>query len=324
VRSLTAVLVLAAGSVGFLPLAHAEDAKVVPTLESWYQPDPTCAQATGCLTGTPLPVIPPAELPVPLPTNPYPAGTLHVGWASSAETARSYLAFPVGGRGTITAATLDVPLDTSPQDGDAQSSTAKVQVCLATGDLVKTEGSISAVPAVDCAQHATLTYSATPAPHLSADLKPLLAGLATTSGVALLPDATAVSDTDAWRVVFSAHDRADDAKTPPATMTITTEGSTDVITPVDTPSAPPVDSGTGVTVPDVGTGFAPGPAVPGVDQQPVVPNPQAPLQTAARTVRVGYQYPAVWLLPLLVLVLVPMTVRALTKDLDPTLAAEPA
>jgi hypothetical protein len=37
--------------------------------------------------------------------------------------------------------------------------------------------------------------------------------------------------------------------------------------------------------------------------------------SAARFVTVGYQYPEVWLLPIVLIVLVPFTLRALTKDL---------
>ena len=36
-----------------------------------------------------------------------------------------------------------------------------------------------------------------------------------------------------------------------------------------------------------------------------------------RTITVGYAYPAVWLLPLVFLVLVPVAARALTRDLTP-------
>ena len=38
----------------------------------------------------------------------------------------------------------------------------------------------------------------------------------------------------------------------------------------------------------------------------------------AQTITVGYAYPAVWLLPLVFLVLVPVATKALTRDLDVT------
>lgn len=323
-RLLTVSLVTVGTSLVLVPVAQAEDLKVTPTLESWYQPDPTCAQATGCLTGTPLPLTPPIDIP----TSPYPAGTMHVGYASSAETARTYLTFPFTNvTGAITGAVLDVPLDVDPANGSAVPETAKLQACLATGDLIPTQGSLSAPPSVDCSQHAVVKYVATPTPHLTADLKPLLLGLPTTSGIALLPDAEALAETptDAWRVVFSSHDRADAAKTPPAvlSLTMTSEAvSTPVVEEVPVVSSP--ELGGVVTTPDLGSGFV---AAPPVDAGVVAPSVDAPTVTpqagqpqvvpqAAETVTFGYQYPVVWLLPLALLVLAPMAARALTKDLE--------
>lgn len=321
-RLLTAVLVAGSASVGFVPLAPAASAAELslnPAVEGWYQPNPTCAQASGCLTTGSLPVPPPVEIPL----SPYPAGTLHVGYASQAETARSYLAFSFDGlSGTLTGAKLDVPLDVDPANGDAQSATAKIQVCLATGEITPVSGSIAAPPTVACEKFASMSYSATPAPHLTADLQPLLLGLPTTSGLVLLPDASKTDEASAFRAVFSSHDRADEAKTPPATLTLTVTDKEVISTPeapaVELPEAPPaIDSGF-APAPPLDSGFVPAPVaeVP-VPAAPVLPQAPQQLLPTAQTVTVGYAYPVVWLLPLVLLLVVPLAARALTKDLGP-------
>lgn len=331
-RLLTAALVAAGSAVLLVPVSSAaEGSTLTPSVEAWYQPDPTCGQATGCLTSPQLPVTPPVSPPVAVPLSPYPAGTLHVAWAGQAETARAYLAFSFADvAGPLTSAALDVPLDTAAADGDQQSATAKVQACLATGDITHVEGSIAPPPTVDCTLHVALAYVATPSPHLHGDLAPLLVGLPTTTGLALLPDAAAekAATADAWHVTFSAHDRTDSAKTAPARLTVTTADAPAADVPaVDAPAvsspelggtapAPAVDSGTSLAaLPPAGTTALP-PAV----QAPAVAAPAVPSAVVpqAATVTYGYQYPAVWLVPLALLVLVPAAARALTKDLAAT------
>jgi hypothetical protein len=245
---------------------------------------------------------------------------MHIGYAASTETARSYLVFGLESlTGTLTGAQLDVPLDVAPADGDLQSSTAQVQVCLATGAISVAEGSINVPPGVDCASHVPMTYVATPAPHLHADLAPLLLDLPATTGIALLPDPTKAGQTDAWHVVFSAHDRADAAKTPPATLSVTLSDEPVDATPeqpaVDLPDpvVPPVDSGVAPSPPLAAVGELPRPTGVGTPQVSV---PQTPV-SSPRTITVGYAYPGVWLLPLALLVVVPLATRALTQDLSP-------
>lgn len=322
VRLVTGVLVAGSVALGFVPLASAETSSttLTPSTEAWYQPNPTCAQASGCITPGALPVAPPVDVPL----SPYPAGTLHVAWAGGQETARSYLALPVDSvTGTLTAASLDIPLDTAAADGSEMPETAKLQACLFTTDVTPVEGSIAPPPTASCDQSAPVTYVATPSPHLHADLAPLTQGLLTTTGIVLLPDATKNAQTDAWRVVFSAHTRTDAAKTAPATVSLTLEqeASGDDGT-VDVPTEPAIPQ---AVAPPIGTGFAAPPPV----QLPtdtgtapsVVPPATVLTQPVAqpRTITVGYAYPTVWLLPLAFLVLVPATARALTKDLAPAL-----
>lgn len=326
VRSLTAVLVAGSAGLGFMPLAHADSTtNLSPSAAAWYQPNPTCASPAGCVTTGSLPVAPPVDVPL----SPYPAGTMHVAYAGASaqgqaqgqETARSYLAYPYSSvDGTVTAATLDVPLDTNPQDGSQQPETSHVQVCLVSAPITSTEGSTSPPPLASCDSHAPMTYVATPQPHLHADLAPLLSGLLTTSGIALLPDATAVSQADAWHVVFSAKDNPPVMK---LSLTPTTNGG-DGLPPVDLPTEAPAVTGpvTQPVIPDSSTPVIPGTAAPTVPD-PVSPQilPQRPPVAAARTVTVGYAYPVVWLLPLAFLVLVPLAARALTQDLTPTAPA---
>jgi hypothetical protein len=322
VRVLTAAFVAGSAAIGFVPVASADSTTtLVPSSAAWYQPNPTCAQASGCVTTGALPVPPPVDIPL----SPYPAGSMHVGYDAGQETARSYLAFPYSGvDGTVTAATLDVPLDLTAADGSTQPETSKVQACLVSAAITPTEGSIAQPPQVSCDQHALLSYVETPTPHLHADLAPLLTGLLTTSGIALLPDNTKVTQTDAWRVVFSSAGRADAAKTDPPVMklAITPTDSSFTDEPVAVPSQAPVDTGTVTTpvIPDTNP-VVPDTSTPGMD--PVVQPPaqsQGQPVSQARTITVGYAYPAVWLLPLVFLVLVPMAARALTRDLSPPLA----
>jgi hypothetical protein len=322
VRLVTAAFVLGTAALGFVPLpASASDAPLTARTEGWYQPDPSCKQATGCLLAN----VPPAVSGMVV-TNPYPAGTLHVGWAGGQETARSVLAFPVDGvAGTLIAAVLDVPLDVSATDGSAQPETAKVQVCLVTGDIVAAQGSVATPPSTSCTEHALLTYVATPAPHLTGSLAALLPGLPTTSGIALLPDASA-AQTDAWHVTFSAHDRTP-ATTGPARLTVTTSTGQVVDEPLLPPvAAPPAAAVTGgLAAAPTGVGSGPALAAPPAVTAPVVMAPVSPELAApvtgaasvpvARTVTIGYAYPVVWLLPLGLLMVVPMVARALTRDL---------
>lgn len=315
-RLVTAALVLGSGTLGFLPLAHASTVTTLtPSQEAWYQPNPTCAQASGCVTPATAPAAPPAAVPL----SPYPAGSLHVGFVGGQETARTYLALPVGTlTGTLAAATLDVPLDITQADGSQAPETAKLQACLFTEAITPADGSIAAPPKVSCYASAPVTYVAMPTPHLHADLAPLAKGLLSSAGIALVPDATKVAQTDAWRVVFSAHSRVDAAKTQPATVTLTLE---DRPTELEPGFTLPDDTGLGPIAPPVGTGFAPAPAVeaPAVEPPAVVPPVAVDTTPVAQPtiITLGYAYPAVWLLPLVFLVLVPLTARALTKDLAP-------
>lgn len=336
-RVVVAVLGAAAGvAVAVAPLASAATTTILtPTAEAWFRPDPACTSQLACAGGA-LPLGSPTQ------TAPavYPAGTLHVGFTAGQEMARSYLAFPLDrlAGAAITSATLTVPLDTATADGSNSPQTSKVQVCLASAPVRPAEGSTDAPPPVDCAASAPAAYVATPSPHLQADLAPLLGGLGQASGLALLPDATKAARTDAWRVVFSAHTRTDVGATPAATLTVAVaaadgQQTTSSATGVTPPATGGVTGGSGTSVASTGTGIsgaaagtgpAPG-AVPssasGSTTSPAA-TPSTPARASGsrplatrRFVTVGYAYPAVWALPLVFLVLLPLVARALTRDL---------
>lgn len=324
-RSVTAALVLGSSSLAFLPLASAAptwptDASstttVVPAAEAWYQPDPSCdlGLPTGCLGG----LTPPDGVPAPtdLPGSPYPEGTLHVSVEGGAETARTYLSYALPAvEAQLVGASLDVPLDTAAGSGSVTPEASRVVVCAFDGALRPAEGSVAAPPAASCAASVVLRYAATPAPRLTADLAPLLEQLAVGHGLALLPDATAPQPT-AWHVAFSAHTRTD-ALTAPASLRLT-------LRPLGEQGTAP---GFVALPPQAVVGLAPGLAAePTAALGSAVPPPALPAagpaartgaQPELRVVRVGYAYPAVWLLPLVFLIGVPLVARCLTRDLTP-------
>jgi len=303
-RLAAAAAIAGAAVVGFTPVAEAETTvTVAPTAEAWYQPNPTCSTPAGCLgVGT----VPPA--------SPYPAGTLHIGLAAGAETARSYVALPlVAITGDITAAALTVPLDTSPADGALSPESAKVQVCLTSVPLAPVRGSFDPPPSTDCSAVVPATYVATPAPHLEADLGPLVDRLQSATGVVLLPDASASTPTDSWHVVFSAHDATDAAITP-ASVTLKFEDRSTAEAPSPVARPPSPSGGVGPVQPPLNTGFAGAPST-SAGAATAAP-PVGAVRSAPRLTRAAaYAYPGVWLLPLVLLVLVPMMVKTLTADL---------
>ena len=288
VRLVAAAFVVGSAAIGFVPLAQADTTTTsVPTTEGWYQPNPSCTSPVGCLTPGALPAQPPAK-------SPYPARSLHVGYTAGQETARTYLALPPVMQG-LTSGRLTVPLDTAAADGDSSSATAKLQVCLTSVPVKPVDGSFDAVPKTDCTASAAMTYVATPQPHLEADLASLLDRIASATGLALVPDASLAKTADSWRIVFSAHDRTDAAKTAPASIALTaaeasTQGSGEPV------AALPGSGTPGLTqqIPQVSSGFAPAPPV----DTPVVTGPapsvvvpraaaQAPLPADPRLIKLG-------------------------------------
>jgi hypothetical protein len=331
-RLVTGALVTATATVMLVPVASADETQVTltPSFESWYQPNPTCAQVTGCVTPDGV------TSAVGVPTSPYPAGTLHVGVDAGTETARAYLRFLLAqDAGTLSSAHVEIPLDVASENGNAQPETAHVLVCLTKSAITKSEGSLNEPPRTDCSAGAALTYAATPAPHLTGDLRPLLAGLATGAALALIPDAANTQPTDTWHIVFSAHDRPPKATVPadrpasgPAILRVTIRGlDQDAEQPAAGLPLEEPQPGSQVIDAPGGTDFAPAPST--VLAQPGVPpsGPQVaasapPVASAVRATAgyarlpVGAAYPLVWLLPLALLMLVPYLGKTLLMDLD--------
>ena len=305
-RLVGAAAITGAAVVGFTPVAEAETSvTIAPSAEAWYQPNPSCATPAGCVGAGTVP-----------PASPYPAETLHIGASAGGETARTYVAMSfVAVTGDITAAALTVPLDTDPADGGFASEAAKIQVCLTSAPLATTRGSFDPPPSTDCSVAAPATYVATPQPHLDADLGPLIDRLQSATGIVLLPDATASTPTESWRVVFSAHDAAG-AATTAASVTLKFQDRSVAASPGST-STPfgPIVGGVVPVQPPLGTSFAVTPSTVARAAPAGAPSVGS-VSSAPRTIRAAaYLYPGVWLLPLLVLVLVPIVVKALTTDL---------
>lgn len=304
------------------PAAAQPTTVVTPSVEAWYQPNPSCAQPTGCLGPT---------APTEPPLSPFPSGTLHVGSSAGEETARSYLALPLAAvLGKVTAATLEVPLDTAPDSGSQRPESATLQVCPFVGKLEPVEGSVDSPPRTSCETSVRMSYVALPEPHLYANLTPLLPGLLSDSGIVLLPRPGSSGSASLWRVVFSAHTRESSIATPPAKVSLTlADDGTDSPGDVEsTPPGPPSARAPRVT-PATGTGFAPAPRT--IPSPEPAPAPQVAADPATTAVRLrvrppvrGYAYPGVWLFPLALLVLVPLTATALARDLTPASPRESA
>lgn len=278
------------------------------TAAAWFQPDPLCATPLGC-GFIKLPAL-----------SPYPKGTFHIGTAVGRQIARAFIAVNLGKQGSdIRGGTLSVPLDTSPTDGSLNPQAAKVNVCVTYQAVTDVEGAFDGAPAANCLPAAPAKYVAKPAPHLVANLERLASGLSGgglsgVKGFALLPADAA--PTTAWQLVF----KLPTTKSAPGPTLSLLVGKVRHVT-----ATPPAGHhGDGhepgnLPAPVVGTGVAPAPTLPPAttvvppdNTKPVIANPSTPV---GRFVTVGYQYPEVWLLPLLLLVLIPYALRSLTKDL---------
>ena len=321
-RSLGALLTGCLGGLAllaFAPLARADSSlTVTPQTEGWYQSNPSCHAPSRCLTTAGAPA-----------TSPYPVRSLHVGFSAGQETARSYLALVLPARtAELRSGSLTVPLDLKQVDGSQSPDRATLQVCLTAATLTAVDGSLASPPEVDCTRSATVVYVPTPTPHLQADLAPLLSRLPSAPGLVLLPDPVKASQSDAWQVVFSAHDRTDAARTAPATVTLTAAElprarpnplpgrAADAPLPAGAPTGQQPAGLTPLWGPPAAEPLTAGPGLePTVLPPPTATTTTTAVLTRAQLITIGYAYPVVWLLPLALLVLVPVTFRALTRDL---------
>lgn len=294
------------------PAAEADVTVTVPiTAEAWWTSSPVCAGGVPCGTLGATPV------------NPFGAGTLHVAVTAGTETARSYLtlgtAAPPGAE--LTDATLTVALDTTtPGDGNEAPDTSHVWVCVTTQPVTPGEGQIGTPPAADCSTHVELNYQPGAIPSLTGDLTPMLAVLSKPKITLALIASQRSATTDAWHVVFSSHTRAA-APTPPASLVETFGPTGSTVAP--SPPAPPAPSTRTPALP--ATSPAPPSVAPPAYVPPAVPlpgdvtatdapapapqvagstaaasaAPSAPLADSASTT-VGFAYPVVLLLPLVI------------------------
>ncbi|HEX3901067.1 MAG TPA: hypothetical protein VHW74_18100 [Mycobacteriales bacterium] len=275
------------------------------TAGAWYQPDPLCATPLGC-GFIPLPAL-----------SPYPKGTYHVGTAVGRQTARAFIAVNLGPQAANASdGTLSIPLDTSLTDGSLDPQAAKVNVCVTYQAVVDVEGAFDNAPSANCLPAAHAKYVAKPTPHLVANLRRIAHGLSGVKGFALLPADAA--PTTAWQIAFKLPTASTSGPKPTLSLVIGAVHHV-VSKPTKTHHAGKGDKGAQPdTGPDLGAGV-PAPTLPSTtetvppsNQQPVIAQPTTRLR---HLVTVGYQYPEVWLLPLALIVLIPFTIRALTKDL---------
>lgn len=271
------------------------------TTAAWFQPDPLCSTPLGC-GAIPLPAL-----------SPYPKGTYHVGAALGRQTARAFIGVALSKRAqTARGGTLSIPLDTNPGDGSVAPNTASINVCVIYQSLTAVEGGFDGAPSPNCLPAAPAKYVAKPAPHLVADLKPLGGKFGGVKGFALLP--ASAKPTSAWHVVFKLPTGdAPKSSLPKLTLLIGKPAAHHPENPEPTVRHHNESTHAGAALP-----AGPEPELPPAVTvtQPKDPNPVvAPTRPVGHYVTVGYQYPEVWLLPLVSIVLVPFTIRAMTRDL---------
>lgn len=315
---LSAGVVLATASVALA--AGTGTIVVKPAVEAWYRSTPACALPTGCVDVSGAP-------------SEYAPDTLHIGVNVGVEEARTYLQLdltrlpagtkPAGG-------TLLLPVATGPSDGTRAPGTAAIQACAVKAALKSANGSFATPPEADC-KTASVPALFVPATGTNpAAFTVALAALAnawqesaTPGAVALLPAADTAPPAS-WHVALSDRDRRGDGVVPITASLAFVSAAVDTFdTPPPFAPPPPFEPAPAFVAPpafDTGTSFAAPPAV--VDQPaPEAPAPAPVTQPAqqvvpvASVVEAGFRYPAVFLLPLLLVIAATWVGRALTRDL---------
>jgi hypothetical protein len=270
--------------------------------EGWYRSPQLCLLSICLPISSPL-------------AQAYPAGTLHIGAAGGSESARTYLALrhPLDVTTGVLGGTLRLPLDTSPLDGSIAPDLAKVEACTTRVPIRAVAGATTTPPAVDC-QGAPVSRSiGTPAVELDIDLRPIARRLDKRgTGIALLPVLSLGSTFD---VTVSTDTRAKGSDTTPV-LILDTVTKTVPTTPATVPSPSPSDTTAIGGIPPVAAPPIPMPAQ--ASQAPVesVPEPVIAPQALSSPSRAhGFDYPAVFLVPLLVLAALLGFGRQLTRPL---------
>lgn len=327
-RALAAGFVLALVGPAGVAVADAGSgtATVKPAAEAWYRTTPTCTLPTSCVDLSTAP-------------SPFPAGTLHVAVIGDQEMARTYLRLdlsalpygtkPVGG-------TLHLPV-ASEADGSILADMATLQACAVTGSVSDVDGAFTPPPTADCAKASTpATYAAaagTAPATFTVNLSALAAAWeagASPGAIALLPApptlvppavppaVPAATPPATWLVAFSGRQRTGDGVVPISASVTYASAAVDDDFDFGLPEEEvPVDTAPATN--DLG-GSAPPPFVggslPEAGPAPVTATPQSPATTpVASVVSRGFQYPAVFLFPLVLAIGAGYLGRALTRDL---------
>jgi hypothetical protein len=277
--------------------SETKSVKAQMATEAWYLQVLPCVGLIDC---SPLP-----------PVNPFPEDTLHVAVAGGQETARTYasFSFTVPSTASLTGGTMTLPVDTNPLHGSLLPDRAQMLACLVTEEFGSVRGSLATPPAIDCDVSAPAAWDEK-RDVFTLDVRTFLAAWqGGEASVALVPASASRPSPDAWHVVFPATPK-EGSKGPRITATIT-------YTVGDSGSGGP----SGIPIPDVpqvgGTGVGFGPL-------PQPPAPQPTVLPAAPAVQplypggfagLGFAYPIVWALPLVLLAGIGAIGRALTKEL---------
>jgi hypothetical protein len=276
--------------------------------ESWYTiaPADACSAPIGC---------PPATVP----SSPYPTDTLHVGVAAGQETARTYLVIDMSAvpfDATATSGTMTLPLASDQQSGVVQPAAAHLAGCLAKAAAADgVQGTPTTPPAVDTTVCVDATYSASSST-FSLDLSPFLSAWASgkpQDGIALMASPSKTAQTDAWHVAFNDRKRAGQPHIS-SSITYTAAPATPfdnglVSQPTTAAVVPPVSS----VPPNLGTPSTTSVAPTGPAPQVAAAPPAAPASQPVAFSR-GFQYPAVFLMPIALLAVAVFFVRLFTRD----------
>lgn len=273
--------------------------------EAWFQ---ACPVAAGC-----------AALP---PASTHPAETLHVGVSSGRETDRTYVELDlsrVPSGAALTGGSLVVPVaDAASGTSDAEG--AELMACLAPQKFEPERGSFAPAPPADCSVSTVARFAAgafrVPLGAFTGRWRDL--GFA---ALALLPSPAAVKSDHSWHIAISSQGRGQ-GEPMRASLSHGTSEPAAFRGPgtEDRPAAGPsllADDAPGVatepTLPLAGEPASglPEPAAPEIALPPVRGG-GFPAQAPAR-VPVGFAYPAVWLLPLALLVAGAILGRSLTR-----------
>lgn len=264
-----------------------------------------------------------------VPFNPYPDDTLHVGVTAGqpdSVTVVALRALPGAiADGSLAGGTLTLPV-AGPEAGTVAAEQARLVACVAAGPFDDTRGGDpEQAPRITCGWSSPVVSDPDDPLLLRVDLAPLVLGWTADSdqyGIALLADPEG-DDATSWHLAFSARDRqADDAVPITALLEVTSaaDEQTAPSTPAPPPAAPPA-SAPGPAVPVAPPMYAPPTSPEPVGPPEVAPEadadtaPQAvAAPVAGQVVTLPYPWPAVWLLPLALIVLVVGLGRAMGQE----------